>query len=433
MQNRRSFIRRLGLSAAATPLLSYWNSASSEELESFFAANRHRLDAAADEDFWFSIQRAYSVSPNIINLNNGGVSPQPKIVQETFEQYNRLCNEAPSYYMWRVLNEGREAMRASLAELAGCTPEEIATNRNSTEAIETVIFGLDLKKGDEVVMSNWDYPSMKNALRYREKRDGIRLVVVEMPGPSENTEELVKLYTDKFTNKTKLVLLTHVINYIGQVIPVREIAAAARARGILSLVDGAHSFAHLDFKIADLGCDFFGTSLHKWLCAPFGNGLLYMRKDKIASVAPIFPTDKPESDDIRKFENLGTRSFPAELATGRSIDFHNGIGSKRKFERLFYLKDYWTQKAKTIPGVKVHTPASKEFSGALALFSIEGKKPSEIDSELLKKHGIHVVPIEHENISGVRVTPNVYTTLNDLDRLVSAIESIASKKDAPSK
>ncbi|MBX7202423.1 MAG: aminotransferase class V-fold PLP-dependent enzyme [Bacteroidia bacterium] len=433
MHNRRSFLRHLGLSAATAPLMSYWNTGQAAELDVFFAETAHLNNVASDEDFWFRIQQAYSVSPNIINLNNGGVSPQPKVVQDTFENYNRLCNEAPSYYMWRVLNEGREAMRTSLAELAGCSPEEIATNRNSTEAIETVIFGLNLKKGDEVVMNTWDYPSMRNALKFREKRDGIKIVWVEMPGPSENADEIAKLYTDKFTDKTRLVLLTHVINYIGQVIPVRQIADAARQRGILSLVDGAHSFAHLDFKIPDLGCDFFGTSLHKWLCAPFGNGLLYMRKDKIASVYPIFPTDKPESDDIRKFENLGTRSFPAELATGRSIDFHNGIGSTRKYERLYFLKDYWTKKAAQIQGVKVHTPASKAFSGALALFSIEGKKPGDIESELLKKHGIHVVPIEHENISGVRVTPNVYTTLNDLDRLVTAIDIIASKKESGSK
>jgi selenocysteine lyase/cysteine desulfurase len=428
MHNRRSFLRNLGITAATAPLLSYWNTTQAEELQSFFNASQHLTDIAGDEDFWFKIQQAYSVSPNIINLNNGGVCPQPKVVQETFEHYNRLCNEAPSYYMWRVLNEGREAMRTSLAELAGCSPEEIATNRNSTEAIETVIFGLDLKKGDEVVLNTWDYPSMRNALKFREKRDGIKLVWIEMPGPSENTAEMVKLYTDQFTNKTKLVLLTHVINYNGQVIPVKPIADAARERGILSLVDGAHSFAHMDFKIPDLGCDFFGTSLHKWLGAPFGNGLLYIQKDKIASVYPLFPTDKPESDDIRKFENLGTRSLPTELATGRSIDFHNGIGTQRKFERLYFLKEYWSKKAAAIPGVKIHTPTSKAFSGALGLFSIEGKKPGEIESELIKKHSIHVVPIEHENINGVRVTPNVYTTLNDLDRLVKAIETIAVKK-----
>ncbi|MCC6767626.1 MAG: aminotransferase class V-fold PLP-dependent enzyme, partial [Bacteroidia bacterium] len=235
MHNRRSFLRHLGLSAATAPLMSYWNTGQAAELDVFFAETAHLNNVASDEDFWFRIQQAYSVSPNIINLNNGGVSPQPKVVQDTFENYNRLCNEAPSYYMWRVLNEGREAMRTSLAELAGCSPEEIATNRNSTEAIETVIFGLNLKKGDEVVMNTWDYPSMRNALKFREKRDGIKIVWVEMPGPSENADEIAKLYTDKFTDKTRLVLLTHVINYIGQVIPVRQIADAARQRGILSL------------------------------------------------------------------------------------------------------------------------------------------------------------------------------------------------------
>lgn len=426
MHNRRSFLRYFGLTAASFPILSAWNTSQAKEIDSFFSENTGRLDVASDEDFWAYIQQAYTTSPNIINLNNGGVSPQPKVVQETFENYNRLCNEAPTYYMWRVLNEGREAMRQSLAELCGCSQEEIATNRNATEAIETIMFGLELKKDDEIIACKYDYPSMRNALNLLEKRKGIRIVWLDIPPVHDNPSEIVKKYTEKFSEKTRLVLITHVINYTGQIMPVREIATAAREKNILSLVDGAHSFAQMDFKIPDLNCDFFGTSLHKWLCAPFGNGLLYIRKDKITSVFPIFPNDKPDSDDIRKFENLGTRSLPTELATGRSVDFHNGIGIKRKSERLYYLKEYWTKKTKEIKGVTIHTPSSQKLSGALALFSIEGKKASDIETELFKKHGIHTVAIEYEILNGVRVTPNVYTTTGDLDRLVQGIEKIAS-------
>jgi len=333
--------------------------------------------------------------------------------------------------MWRILDQGREALRSSLADLAGCSAEEIAIDRNSSEALNTVIFGIKLEKGDEVVLSKWDYPRMINAWKWREKRDGIKLVWVTHPSISENADELSKRYTDLFTSKTKVVHLTHVINWNGQVLPVRQIADAARAKGILSLVDGAHSFAHLDFKIPDLGCDFFGTSLHKWLCAPFGSGMLYCKKDKIASIVPLFPDEKTDSDDIRKFESLGTRSFPTELAIGRSVDFQNGIGAARKFQRLHYLKEYWSQKAKAIPGVAIHTPSSAQFSGALCVFSIEGMKPADIEAELFKKQGIHVIPIDYENISGVRVTPHVYTTLGDLDRLVAGISDLASK--APKK
>lgn len=384
------------------------------------------LDAAADdEDFWFRIQQAYSVSPNIINLNNGGVSPQPKVVQETFEYYNRMSNEAPTYYMWRILDQGREALRQALADLAGCDAGEIAINRNATEALGTIIMGIPLNEGDEVVLSKQDYPNMLNAWKWREKRDKIKLVFVDHELPCEDNKEMASRYARLFTKKTKVVHITHVINWTGQILPCKLIADEARKQNIQVVIDGAHSFAHFEFNIPDLGGDYFGTSLHKWLGAPFGTGMLWVKKDKIAGLPPLFPGDKPESDDIKKYETLGTRSFPTELATGRSIDFHQGIGSERKANRLHYLKNYWAEKVQNIKGVKIHTSLKKEFAGAVALFSIEGKKPQEIEAALFKDFGIHTVAIDWENVHGVRVTPNLYTSLLDLDKLVKGINSLA--------
>lgn len=380
-----------------------------------------------DEDFWFSVQRAYTTSPNIINLNNGGVSPQPKVVQDTFENYNRLSNEAPTYYMWRILDQGREALREALAELAGCDANEIAINRNSTEALVTIIMGLRLNEGDEIVLSKQDYPNMLNAWKWREKRDKIKLVFVDHDLPCEDANELTKRYTSLFTSKTKVVHITHLINWTGQILPCKNIADEAHKKNIEVIIDGAHSFAHFEYKIPELGGDYFGTSLHKWLSAPFGTGMLWVKKDKIAGLPPLFPGDKPESDDIKKFETLGTRSFPTELATGRSIDFHNGIGSKRKAQRLHYLKNYWAEKAANIQGVKIHTSLKPEWAGAVALFSIDRLKPQEIESTLFKEYGIHTVAIDWENIHGVRVTPNVYTSLNDLNKLVRALQVISKK------
>lgn len=422
MRARRDFIRNLTLGSLAGSVLPLWNSAHAAQLESLFSLSN-------DDDFWAGIQQAYTVSPNLINLNNGGVSPQPKIVQETFETYNRLSNEAPSYYMWRILDQGREGLRKSLAELAGCSSDELSINRNATEALGTIIMGIPLQKGDEVVLSRWDYPNMINAWKWREKRDGIKLIWVEHPAISTNDEELAQRYIQKFSNKTRVVHITHLINWNGQVMPVRKIADEARKQGILSIADSAHSFAHLQFEIPDLGTDFCGTSLHKWLCAPFGSGLLYVKKDQISKLPPLFPGEKPESDDIRKFETLGTRSFPTEMAVGRAIDFHLGIGAERKFNRLFQLKDYWTTQAKTIPGVQIHTPNPSSHSGAIALVSIEGKKPSEVEAELFKKFSIHTVAIEWENIKGVRVTPNVYTQFYQLDRLLEGLKEIATKSE----
>lgn len=431
--NRRNFVRSISALAASIPLATLINPANAAAFK-YKLSEVEGLDAlqlASDEDFWYYIRNSYTVSPNIINLNNGGVSPQPKIVQDTFENYNRMSNEGPSYYMWRILDKGREGLRQKMADMAGCLPDELAFNRNATEALDTAIFGLPLKAGDEVVLTKQDYPNMIHAWKLREKRDGIKLVWLDLKLPIEDDTTAVSQFENAVTAKTRVIHITHIINWVGQILPAAKIAAACRKKNanLEVLIDGAHSFAHLDYKIPELGGDYFGTSLHKWLCAPFGNGLLWVRKDKIAGLFPLFPNDKPDSDDIRKFETLGTRSFPTEQAAGVALNFHNGIGSKRKEERLRYLKNYWASKVKDIKGVKIHTSLKPEYSCALALFSIDGKKPAEVESFLFDNHKIHTVGIEWElgSISGVRVTPHVYTSLTDLDRLVEAIDKCAKK------
>lgn len=381
-------------------------------------------DDQEEEDFWRQIRLAFAASPTLTNLNNGGVSPAPRAAMDALDYYNRMCSEAPSYYMWRILDQDREPLRQNLAALAGCNPDELALNRNATEALNTVIFGLNLKAGDEVVLSKYDYPNMLNAWRQREKRDGIRLVFVDLKLPSEDEKALTEAYTSKFTDKTRLVHVTHLINWSGQIMPARRIADAAHQRGIEVLVDGAHSFALLDYKIPELGADYFGTSLHKWLCAPFGNGLLWVKKDKIAGVWPLLSNDKPEGDNIRKFETLGTRSFPIEMSVGYSLDLHNLIGSKRKQKRLHHLKNYWMQQVKDLPGIKLYTSMKPEFGCAIGVFGIEGKKATELSEQLFRDWKIHTVAIEWEDINGVRVTPNVYTTKMELDKLVKGIKAL---------
>ena len=417
---RRDFVKTLGfmMGAAVFP----GKSDLLAQTASVFQGN-----ANDNPDFWMWIQQAYTTNPNIINLNNGGVSPQPKIVQEAFERYYRLCNEGPSYYMWRILDQGREPLRAKLALQAGCSPEEIVINRNTTEALDTVIFGLTLNKGDEIVLSRYDYPNVINAWKQREMRDGVKIVWIDLPVPIEDDEKIVDAYSSAFTSRTRIVNITHMINWSGQLLPARKIADAAHKKGIEVIVDGAHTFAHLDYKISDLDCDYFGTSLHKWLCAPFGTGMLFMKKDKIKNIYPLFPNPEPRSEDIRKFEAQGTRSFPAEQAVGEAINFQMNIGNKRKEERLRFLKNYWAEQAIKIPRVKLNTSLKPEFSCALANFSIDGMKASEIDAELFNKYKIHTVGIVWEKIDGIRVTPHVYTRLSDLDKLVEAISNIAKK------
>ena len=427
INKRRLFLNRLGKFSATALIASMTEPAWSRNLQNALTQTNDvdPRKIASDEDFWYYVQQSFTVSPSLINLNNGGVSPSPKVVQDAMKRYHDLSNEAPSYYMWRILDQGREPLRANLARIAGCDAEEIAIHRNASESLETVIFGMELKAGDEVVLTKQDYPNMINAWKQREARDGIKLVWVDLQLPSEDNDYLANAYTKAFTSKTKVVHVTHIINWNGQIIPVKRIADAAHAKNIEVVCDGAHSFGHFQFMIPDLGCDYFGTSLHKWLSACIGSGMLYVKKDKIKNIYPLFAAGDPKSPDIRKFESLGTRPFFIEQAIGKAIEFYEMIGSKRKEERLQYLKNYWTSRVKDIPKVKINSPLKQGFSCAIALVAVDGKKPGELDSFLLNNYKVHAVGIEWENIKGVRVTPNVYTTTKNLDVLVEGIEKFA--------
>jgi len=426
--NRRRFLQRAGVFSATAFLSSLAQPAWSRNLDAALrnAAGISPAELASEEDFWYYIQQSFTVSPSLINLNNGGVSPAPKTVQDAMKRYYDLCNEAPSYYMWRVLDQGREPLRKHLAKLAGCSAEEIAMNRNSSEGLETVIFGLQLKAGDEVVVAKQDYPNVINAYKQRELRDGIKIVWVNLELPSEDENYLVQQYVKAFTAKTKVVNVTHIINWNGQILPVKKIAAEAHKKGIEVVVDGAHSFAHFDFRIPELDADYFASSLHKWLYAPIGTGLLYVKKEKIKTIYPLFATaDNPLRDDIRKFESLGTRPFYIEQAIGKAIEFHEMIGNERKEKRLHYLKNYWMEKVKDLPKVKLNTSLHPKWGCAIGNIGFEGKKPGELDSFLLDKYRVHAVGIVWENIVGVRITPNVYTTTKELDVLVEGITAFA--------
>jgi selenocysteine lyase/cysteine desulfurase len=424
---RRSFVRKIGIGSATGFFSAFLQPAWSRNLQNALhdVQDLSPGELATEEEFWYYIQQAFTVSPGIINLNNGGVSPAPKTVQDAMKRYYDLCNEAPSYYMWRILDQGREPLRANLAKMAGCSSEEIAINRNASEGLETIIFGLPLKAGDEVVAAKQDYPNVVNAWKQREKRDGIKIKWINLELPTEDEDYLVHQYVNAFSSSTKAVNITHIINWNGQIIPVKKIADEAKKRNIDVLVDGAHSFAHFDFKIPDLNADYFATSLHKWLYAPIGSGMLYVRKNKINSVYPLFASDDPYKSDIRKFEHLGTRPFYIEQAIGKAIEFHEMIGSERKEKRLHYLKNYWMEKVKDQPKVKLSTSPDPRWGCAIGMVSVEGKKPAELDSWLFNNYKIHTTTIEWENIKGVRVTPNVYTTTKNLDVLVEGILSFA--------
>jgi len=430
MANRRNFVKQIGLMAGAFSANSLFNQAHAAEFEhiNLLKQDVSAKDLAMDEDYWSIIQQSYTTSPALINLNNGGVSPSPRIVQDAVERFNKMTNEGPSYYMWRILDQGREPLRYKLAQLAGADPEEIAVNRNATEALNTVIFGLNLKAGDEIIGTKQDYPNMINAWRQRAQRDGIVYNQISFQFPIENDEEIVAGFEKAITPKTKIIHITHIINWIGQILPVKKITDMAKKHGIETIVDGAHSFGLLDYNIPDLGCDYYGTSLHKFLSAPIGSGMLWIKKEKIEKIWPLVCNDKPNGTDIRKFETLGTRSFPIEQGIGEAVNFQNGIGSKRKEERIRYLKNYWATRVQNIAKVKIHTSFKDEYACAICGVSVDGMTPGELDSALFSNYKIHTVGIVWENISCVRITPHVYTRIQELDKLVMAIDTIAKKK-----
>ncbi|HEY0654433.1 MAG TPA: aminotransferase class V-fold PLP-dependent enzyme [Chryseosolibacter sp.] len=428
MSNRRSFFRKSMTVAGAMSLSALASKALAEDVsDALLSLNKLSPHSASnDEELWARMAQAYTVSPNILNLNNGGVSPQPKVVQDAVDRYYHLSNEAPTYYMWQILDKGREPVRRKLADLAGVSSDEVAINRNATEALATVTWGLTMAKGDEIIMTKQDYPNMIQAWKQKELRDGIKIKWLSFELPIENDDQIVKAFVDATTSKTKIWHITHMINWTGQIMPVKRLCDEARKRNIISIVDAAHTFAHMDYKISDFNPDYLGTSLHKWLCAPFGTGMLYVRKENIAGLWPLFPNDKPQSSDIRKFETLGTRSFAPEQAIGQAVDFQLAIGNKRKEERLRYLKNYWAEKVKTNSRVKLNISLKPEYSCALGNFSIDGLEPDAVATRLMTEFQIHTVAIKWENISGVRVTPHVYTTTKDLDRFVEAVLKISA-------
>jgi selenocysteine lyase/cysteine desulfurase len=388
-------------------------------------------ELARDEGFWFAVQQAFSVDRSLINLNSGGVCPSPRVVTEAVARYTWQQEEAPVYTMWQILEPRSETVRAGLADLFGCDPEEIAITRNASESLEILLLGLPLERGDEILTSTQDYPRMQTTLDQRARREGIVVRRVALPIAPADPAALVAAFAAAITPKTRLILVSHVINITGQIVPVGELCRLGRQRGIEVVVDGAHSFAQFEFSRDQLDCDYFGTSLHKWLLAPKGTGMLYVRRDKIARVWPLFAAPPELDHDIRKFEEIGTHPASVRVATGEALAFHHGVGGARKEARLRYLKDYWARRLEGVPRVRFHSSFDPRQSCALFNVGLEGIDAAALAEHLWRRHRILVAAISHPECPGIRVTPNLYTTLEELDTLVEALRGIASRGALP--
>jgi len=427
--NRRAFLSTVGKGVGLAAL----TSASIASLLNDVHAAAKRVEftppdrVASDEDFWFDIQQAFTVTRGITNLNNGGVSPSPRIVTEALVRYLWEQEDATAYTMWQILEPQSETIRKGLANMFACDAEEIAITRNASESLEILLMGMDLKSGDEILTTTQDYPRMLTTLRQREQREGLVLKLVKMPIAPKKLDAIVDAFEKGITPRTRVILISHIVNITGQILPVKAVCEIARSKGIETIVDGAHSFGHFTFTQPDLGCDYYGTSLHKWLYAPKGTGLLYIKRDKIGRIWPLLAADKAQATDIRKFEEIGTHSAAPRLAIGEAILFHNGIGPQRKEARLRYLSRYWMNKLKDLRNVQFHTSFDEHQSCAIGNIEIVGIDPGALGTYLMDKHKIFTTPIAHDEFKGLRITPNLYTTLKELDRFCEVMETVAKK------
>ena len=429
MSTRRTFLASLGVPAMAalggipvTPLLLDRSRALARDLASHPAG---AAEMAADEAVWAEVARAFTVDRSLVNLNNGGVSPSPAWVQDAMKQHLDYSNKAPAYTMWQILEPQREGVRERIAREWGVDPEEVAFTRNASEGLQICQLGVDLERGDEILTTTQDYGRMITTFNQRERREGVVLRQVKIPTPAEDPAEVVRIFEEAITPRTRMILVCHMINLTGQILPVRELTALGRRHGIPVIVDGAHALAHNHFTLGELEVDYYATSLHKWLFAPHGTGLLYVRREKIRDLWPLMAAPESMDDNIRKFEEIGTHPAANTLAVGEALTFHQGLGGERKAARLVHLRNLWADRLMAASHrVRLHTSLKPGLACGLATVEVEGVDTGALGAHLWANHRILTTPIGHAEFQGLRITPSVYTTTEELDRFCEVVERV---------
>jgi selenocysteine lyase/cysteine desulfurase len=419
--NKRSFIKNATLTGIGATL-------GMDALAALFETKKHSSAAvlAADDKFWNQIRTQYMLKPDYINLENGFYNFIPQPTLEKYIQHIRDINYQGSYYMRTVQRDNKKRMAAKLAAVAGCSPEELIITRNTTESLDLVIAGQDWKAGDEALMAIQDYGSMLDMFEQVSKRYGVVLNKVSIPNLPASDEEIVSLYEKAITPKTKLLMIPHMVNITGHILPVRKICGMAHSKGVEVMVDGAHAFAHIQYKISELDCDYYGTSLHKWMSVPLGAGFLFAKKEKIAKTWPLIGDGTKDLSDIRRLNHIGTHACATDLTIEDAIDFYNMIGAERKEKRLRYIQQYWTSRVKNVPKIIINTPTDDKRSCGIANVGIAGMTPADLAKRLMDEHKIFTVAIDTANVHGCRITPNVYTSLEELDAFVAALKKLAA-------
>jgi selenocysteine lyase/cysteine desulfurase len=383
-------------------------------------------EVAGDESFWAAVRNQFRLTGDYINLENGYYCFQPEPVLEAFIGNVRAVNFEGAHYMRTRQADDKRRARERLAEFAGCSAEELIITRNTTESLDTVISGFDWKPGDEAVLANQDYGAMIDMFKLQARRYGLRNRFVDIPMDPTSDEQVIRVYADALTPKTRLLMIPHMVNITGHILPVRAICDMAHTRGVPVMVDASHTFAHLEYKISDLNCDYYGASLHKWLATPLGAGVLYVKRDRIEKLWPIYGDETIPADEIRKFNHTGTHPVHTDLTIERALAFQEMIGTARKEARLRHLQQYWTSRARVVERLVLNTPKDPQRSCAIANVGVRGMPPKDLARVLLDKYKVFTVAIDGAGVRGVRVTPQVYTTTGELDAFVSALREIAS-------
>jgi selenocysteine lyase/cysteine desulfurase len=416
--DKRTFIKNISMLGVGMPLMDHFD----KWISKYEKIDPEQL--AGDEIFWEGIRKGFRLKPDYINLENGYYSFLPQETLENFIQHVREVNYQGSYYMRTVQWDNKKAMAAKLASLAGCSAEELIITRNTTESLDMIISGMDWKPGDEAIMAEQDYGSMLDMFKQVARRFGVVNKIISVPNHPSSDDEIVNIYANAITPKTKLLMVCHMVNITGQILPVRKICDMAHSKGVQVMVDGAHAFAHFRYSIPDLHCDYYGTSLHKWLSVPLGAGFLYVKKGNSSKVWPLFAEGDRKEDDISRLNHTGTHPVHTDLAIANAIDYYQKVGPERKEARLRYLQHYWSDKVRNLPHVVVNTPADPSRSCGIANVGIKGMKPVDMAKTLLEKYKIYTVAIDYANVQGCRIAPNIYTTPKELDALVKALSGM---------
>ncbi len=419
---KRDFLKTVSLAVLGAPFYGSALAAHAEE-----AALTPPDELASNTDFWSKIRQDYKLKPAYINLESGYYNIIPTPTLNALQKNIEMVNYEGAYYMRTVQFENKNRMAEKLATLLGTSAKNVIITRNTTESLNMVIMGLDWKKGDEAVYASQDYGAMKLMFEQVAKRYGTVNKVISIPNHPKSDEEIVALYEKAITDKTKLLMVCHMINITGQILPVKKICDMAHSKGVKVMVDGAHCVGHFEFKISDLNCDFYGASLHKWLAVPLGTGLLYVADEQIDSLWPIFAEDERAPGDISRLNHTGTIPVYHDLTIESALDYYTMLGGARKEARLRYLQEYWTKEVRDVPKINVNTPKESARACGIANVGIESVSPADLAARLLEHYKIFTVAIDHENVQGCRITPNVFTTTDELDVLINALKEMAER------